>query len=154
MPVLACNVEGHSVGKLAPPTGYSEPIFRNLALIWVEADLEQPSFPESKPRDERDPAKRKAAWDEWRATEAGKAWTRAYDAYQEERERYPIITATVDRDGSFRIDDMPAGKYALRVRFNKNPPGVLQGYRFVVPTTEKNAPTEPMGLGILTMTEK
>ena len=63
----------------------------------------------------------------------------------------PYITASVDRDGSFRIDDVPEGNYVLRVRFSKNAVGVLSGYRFAVPAVEEGRAAKSLELGTLTL---
>ena len=44
---------------------------------------------------------------------------------QPERADGPYLTATVDRDGKFRIDDVPAGHYSLSVRFDRDDAGRL-----------------------------
>ena len=46
---------------------------------------------------------------------------------------------------------MPEGNYILGVRFSKNSPGVLAGYRFSVPPTEEGRVAQPMDLGTLTL---
>lgn len=57
-------------------------------------------------------------------------------------------TATVDGEGNFRLDDLPAGDYTLSVRFNRQSAGQLFGYRFSVPRTNA-ASEEPVDLGDL-----
>jgi hypothetical protein len=63
----------------------------------------------------------------------------------------PYFTVSVDRDGSFRIDDVPAGEYSLGVRFDRGAPGHLQNYRFTVPRAEGRDPSVPVDLGVLTL---
>jgi len=139
------------VGTLAPPAEHSEKVFWNFALVIVQADLKQPPAPTA-PDDVRDnPKKRKAWWEAWKATDTGRAWTSAYEAYQRLKSKSPYITATVDRDGSFRIDDVPEGNYVLKVRFSKNAVGSLIGYRFSVPSVEEGRAGERLELGTLTL---
>lgn len=64
------------------------------------------------------------------------------------RENGPSCTATVGRDGSFRIDDLPAGDYTLGVRFSREAAGHLFDYRFTVPPA-KEKPNQPIDLGAL-----
>ena len=45
----------------------------------------------------------------------------------------PYLWAAVARDGSFRLDDVPAGDYLLTVRFDRNGAGHLFDHRFKVP---------------------
>jgi hypothetical protein len=54
----------------------------------------------------------------------------------EERETGAYLTATVDREGRFRIDDVPPGGYLLDVRFNRDDAGHLWNRRFEVPKSE------------------
>jgi uncharacterized GH25 family protein len=61
----------------------------------------------------------------------------------------PSFTATVDRDGTFRIDDMPAGDYSLDVYFMENDPGHLRNHRFRVPAPEGDPAARPVDLGTL-----
>ena len=139
------------VGKLAPPADYSESVFWNFAIVNVEVDLLKPKSPLAPADLQDDPERRKAWWDEWKATDEGKAWQTAYETYDKLRSASPYFTASVDREGSFRIDDMPAGDYVLGVRFSKNSPGFLSGYRFSVPSVEDGRAAERFELGTLTL---
>jgi RNA polymerase sigma factor (sigma-70 family) len=56
------------------------------------------------------------------------------------------ITASIDRDGTFRIDDVPAGKYMLDVRFDRDDAGHLRNHPLEVPAAKGEAPID---LGIL-----
>jgi RNA polymerase sigma factor (sigma-70 family) len=54
----------------------------------------------------------------------------------EDREAGPYLTATVDREGRFRIDDVPPGAYLLDVRFDRDDAGHLWNHRLEVPKSE------------------
>jgi beta-lactamase regulating signal transducer with metallopeptidase domain/uncharacterized GH25 family protein len=139
------------IGKLAPPADYSGRVLWNFALVKVEADLERPPSP-TPPADVRDdPDRRQAWWDAWIATDEGKRMLITYEAYDKRRSESPFITASVDRDGSFHIDDMLSGDYVLKVRFSKTAPGSLSGYRFSVPPMNDHPVAEPLELGTLTL---
>jgi hypothetical protein len=63
----------------------------------------------------------------------------------------PVRTATVDLDGAFRIDDVPAGNYSLSVRFSWGQPGHLWNHRFIVPSLEGDRAIQPVDLGTLSL---
>ncbi len=65
------------------------------------------------------------------------------------RPEIPDFTATVDRDGMFRIDDMPPGEYSLRVDFIRPHAGRLEKHHFKVPSVEGNSTNEPVDLGVV-----
>ncbi len=69
----------------------------------------------------------------------------------EKREDRPFMMATVDRDGKFRIDDVPAVQYSLRVRFDRDGAGRLDNHRFAVPPTNEGVSAQPVDLGTLTL---
>ena len=94
---------------------------------------------------------------EWEQTDAGKAWSvlkGPHEDNQRVRDTSPYINATVDRDGSFRIDDVPAGEYTLMVRFPRNVPGRIVDGRFTVPAMDGNRSDDPLDLGILTLEKR
>ncbi len=66
----------------------------------------------------------------------------------------PNFTATIDRDGTFRIDDVPAGSYSLDVRFDRNDAGHLFNHRFQVPSAEGDLAPLPVDLGTLTLEKR
>jgi Carboxypeptidase regulatory-like domain len=61
----------------------------------------------------------------------------------------PFFTVSVDRDGKFRIDDVPAGDYSMTVRFDRDDAGQLRNHRFQVPAAEGDPATLPFDLGTL-----
>ena len=61
----------------------------------------------------------------------------------------PYLTATVDRDGTFRIDDVPEGHYSLSVRFQRDDAGQLWNHHFEVPHREGEVSGPPVDLGTL-----
>jgi RNA polymerase sigma factor (sigma-70 family) len=63
----------------------------------------------------------------------------------------PYLTATVDRDGRFRVDDVPAGTYSLSVRFDRDQAGRLRNHPFQVPPPTGESPARPVDLGKLTL---
>ncbi len=77
------------------------------------------------------------------------AQVRVQLAAAEMRRNVEQWSATVDREGKFRIDDMPPGDYSLSVRFQQDPPGNLWDYRFKVPLPDGDRAEEPVDLGEL-----
>ena len=63
----------------------------------------------------------------------------------------PYLTASVDRDGKFRIDDVPPGEYRLAVRFDRNEDdaGRLFNHAFKVPPPDAAPDARPIDLGTL-----
>ncbi len=66
----------------------------------------------------------------------------------------PRFVATVDRDGSFRIDDVPAGDYSLSVQFQRDAPGQLLDHRFKVSSQEGDLAAQPVDLGTLRLEKR
>lgn len=137
------------IGKLEPPEGFTENVLWNFARL--EVDLPRPPTPASWADAPSDPEAAETWWTEWLETEEGKVWSAADLRYNELRESKPSISATVGADGTFRIDDIPADKYTLKVRFSRESPGHLRDYRFEVPAAADSSPTDPIDLGILTL---
>jgi hypothetical protein len=62
------------------------------------------------------------------------------------------FTATIDRDGAFRIEDVPAGDHVLSVDFFQgNRAGGLRDHAFKVPTAKDD---QPVDLGTLTLEKR
>jgi protocatechuate 3,4-dioxygenase beta subunit len=66
----------------------------------------------------------------------------------------PRFTVSVDRDGKFRIDDVPAGDYAMTVRVDRDDPGQLQNHRLQVPAVEGDPAAQPVDLGTLRLEKR
>jgi hypothetical protein len=72
----------------------------------------------------------------------------------QESAAHPYFQATVGRDGSFYIDDVPVGGCWLVAGFMKEPsPGRLE-LRFFVPALASGQPSIPFDLGVLTLDKK
>ncbi len=136
------------VGKLEPPDGFTAKVLWNFALVTL--DLPKPETPASLANAPSDQEARKA-WAELMKTEEGKAWNEANARYEAIRESKPCITATVGSDGTFRVDDVPVGEYMLRAGFDRESPGRLHDYRFIVSPTD-DATSAPLNLGTLRFT--
>jgi hypothetical protein len=71
-------------------------------------------------------------------------------AEAETRPDSPYLWGAVARDGSFRLDDVPAGDYLLTVRFDRDGAGHLFDRRFKVPPASGDG-DGPVDLGALTL---
>jgi uncharacterized GH25 family protein len=69
----------------------------------------------------------------------------ARPARDEDQTTGPYLTATVDREGRFRIDDPPPGAYMLSIHFQGGEMSYPEVLRFVVPSSEG----APVDLGTL-----
>ena len=136
------------VGKLIPPADFPEVVLWSFVQITVSPDLPLPTLPKSVPLDDESP-EGQANVEAWLATDEGKAYIAAYEARGLELEKYPYTTVTVARDGSFRIDDLPVGKYEFTLRSERNQSLLLPEYRFTVPADEAEATPAPVDLGEL-----
>jgi protocatechuate 3,4-dioxygenase beta subunit len=77
----------------------------------------------------------------------------------ERRANWLYFTASVDRDGRFRIDDVPAGSYSLEVWFMRtaqqsDDAGQLSHHRFVVPSLASDRAEPPIDLGVLRLKKR
>jgi hypothetical protein len=146
--ILKVGGDGRAViGKLAPPTNHTGKVLWNFAAIWVKPDLPQPPWPEPPEDVQNDEARREKWWMEWQQTAAGKAMMK----HEEDQRKQPSFHASIDRDGTFRIDDVSAGQYAARMRFDRDAPGQLSEYRFSVPPVSDDDIGQPLDLGTLNL---
>jgi len=138
-------------GRLAPPASFQGQALWNFALVDAAIDAAMPGMPTPPADLQDDPAKRKEWWNQWFHSPQGQAWQKARDAAGKVRRTNPRFTATVARDGSFRIDDVPPGRYVLNVRFSEHAAGRLTGFRFTVPEAGEAQHGQPIALGVLTL---
>jgi beta-lactamase regulating signal transducer with metallopeptidase domain/uncharacterized GH25 family protein len=144
------------VGRLQPPQRLHGKVNWNFALVNVNSYFPAPpNLEELIPPDIRVNTVKRSEWLlQWEQTEAGKAWralTIAYEKNQPVRDASPYFTASINRDGTFRIDDMPAGDFSLSVWFSRNAAGQLQDYRFSVPPMDGNESEKQLDLGDLNL---
>lgn len=110
---------------------------------------------------QKDPQKYLTWYKNWKASERYATEKASYEKYEAAHEKMRLeslrFCASVAPNGSFRIDDVPAGTYAMTVRFHSdNPkahpsPGYLINHIFSVPPAEAKASTTPVDLGTLTL---
>lgn len=137
------------IGTLIPPKNHEEEVLWNFALVNVRANLARPPAPQPPDGIRNNPGRSKAWMDAWKKTAGGEAWQTANEAYEMLRSESPYVTASIDRDGTFRIDDMPAGAYVLSVRFSQHQAGRLANVKFSVPEIDGERSDRPIDLGVL-----
>ena len=78
------------------------------------------------------------------------AWAQQHPAHGEG----PRIEATVGKDGSFRINDAPAGDFSLRVLFTNDQRLSLVNHQFTVPAQAVDAAAKTIDLGVLKLEKR
>ncbi len=117
------------VGRLRPPESYNERVPWNFALINMQVDQPAARNRIVVPRPIPGPGERAMA-------------DLAQSLY---------VTATVDRDGRFRIDDLPAGGYVLSAYFEKPDRnlGSVQNFHLLVPPANDRTAEKALDLGTI-----
>jgi hypothetical protein len=117
------------VGRLRPPENFEGRVPWNFALVNLQVDSNSPRY--AAPVPGPNPAVQARLTDELT--------------------RILSVTATVDRDGRFRIDDMPEGDYLASVYFERRDgnPGSLSNYHIRVPPSDGKAAEPPINLGTI-----
>jgi hypothetical protein len=115
---------------------------------------------------------RKQLLEEWQKTEEGKQYNETYKLYRKEYDQFhrqerqsysQSLACPVDREGNFRLEDVTAGDWSLKVTLDAPPPegqcgsgerlGNLE-YQFVVPEiSDGEQSDEPLKLETLTLTK-
>jgi peroxiredoxin/uncharacterized GH25 family protein/protocatechuate 3,4-dioxygenase beta subunit len=104
-------------------------------------------------------AQQKKQWYEnWQKTDAGKAFQAAQE---KQRHEYRSYTLLMQKDGSFRADDVPAGDYQINISITQPTPGNSCGpgdavaeasSRFTIPPIPGGRSDKPFELPTLSMT--
>lgn len=94
------------LGKLLLPPDFQKPIVWGQLRLQLQPDLPQP-FPVG--LDQDDPQ----AFVKWQQTKEARDYEVAVHAWEVQMTKLPEFNASVDRDGTFRIDNVPSGKFVL-----------------------------------------
>ena len=138
------------VGKLEPAAGVKDKVLWNFAIVQVNIGLPKLPAPPVPAGVQNDQQRYQVWWKEWQLTDEGQAWSGMLEANERMTETSPGFTASIDRNGTFRIDDVPPGNYVLSVRFDKqNAVGQLRDYKFAVSASGDENSEEPIDLGVL-----
>lgn len=93
-------------GRLVLPEDYKQAIVWRQLCLDVAADIPEP-IPIG--LDQNDPN----AFAKWQQTREARDYEVAMHAFQSRKDAQPVFRASVDRDGSFRIDNVPSGEFVL-----------------------------------------
>lgn len=145
------------VGKLAAPVNHTGEVLWAFAMVDAHRYLEPPAGMLSIEAVRKDPLYFRDWVLAWRKSPTYEAEKAAYQKYRQARSKLlsesPSLTASIARDGSFRIDDAPPGDYLLKVTFRerKHAAGSLNDVHFTVPPVKNGYSAEPVDLGTLTL---
>ncbi|WP_082846423.1 carboxypeptidase regulatory-like domain-containing protein [Planctomyces sp. SH-PL14] len=148
-------------GLLVAPADLKVPFDWNFSSINVEPVGPLPPPPPEIPADvEADEAKRQKWWQAYMATPQGIAYRSAYDAFLAQREAASRFSSAVNRDGTFRINDIPPGEYELTAELSAIPSDAVNAFAgplgrlkrtFTVPPIEGDRTGAALDLGTLEM---
>ncbi len=132
-------------GQLQAPKNNQAPIVWSLAMVNVKKHLTVP-IP---PVDRQAMMQKPGQWEAWLRTPPGINYLASQQIYKNQRATSTRYMATVGRDGSFRIDDMPAGEYELDVTLQPGQRGSIRGYKFSIPPMDEEREDKPLDVGEL-----
>jgi hypothetical protein len=111
------------------------------------APLNSPTVPAAV---QNDPAKYREWFAEWSLTNEGRAWRTVNDTNNRLQETSVYYSASVDKDGTFSIDDVNPGNYRLTVDFGQQMGLHAVDQAFAVPAASGAANgNAPVDLGVL-----
>lgn len=145
------------IGKLKPAENHTENVVWPLAHLSAHEYFRPPAGMLPLEASSNDPRGFQAWYTAWQKSADYPAEKVIYEQYEEARSKRldetPRINASVARDGTFRIDDVPPGEYVLSVNFyeRENNPGHVGDLQFTVPPVENGYSSEPVDLGTLTL---
>ncbi len=144
-------------GQLAAPVNHEGEVLWAFAMVDAHRYLEPPVGMLSIEAVRKDPLHFRDWVLAWRKSPTYEAEKVVYQRYKDARSKLltdsPSLTASIARDGSFRIDDAPPGDYLLKVTFRerKHAAGSLNDVHFTVPPVKNGYSAEPVDLGTLTL---
>ena len=105
------------VGRLSPPEGLKVAADWTFSCVSLNEVVAAPPPPPMVPAGiAGNEAKRLQWWQEFQRTPEGTRYMTTVQAIEAQQERAGWYASAVEKDGTFRIDDVPAGVYRLSVR--------------------------------------
>lgn len=141
------------IGRFVPPAGYSGTVYFGEGIRSL--DTERPEIPKPQNYDQMTKRQQQEWYRQWRTTPEYQAWSDAI-WHDLNRRQYAF---RINPDGTFRIEDVIAGKYDLTVYLERYDPDQsppqedLGGYRgsVEVPEIPGGRSDEPLDLGDLVL---
>ena len=144
-------------GRLAAPVDHPGEVLWAFALLDAHRYLKPPAGMLSVEAMRKDFQHYRNWLNDWKKSPTYEVEKAAYQKYRQARSKLlsesASLTASIARDGTFRIDDVPPGEYALKVSFSerKHSAGSLYDVHFTVPPVENGYSPDPVDLGTLTL---
>jgi len=138
------------VGKVAAPADYKQPINWNYGHNSLSLKLSEPPGHEN--LEQMSMEERRSWYETWSNSDEGKAFI------EEQRKQRQFYTFKIEHDGTFRIEDVPAGKYQLSIMVHEPPVATKCGYgeligmvshEFDIPEMPGGRSDEPLHIGPL-----
>ncbi len=147
------------IGKLAPPANHKGKVLWQFTLINGHRFLDPPPGMLAVEEMQKHPQKYQNWYKNWKASNRYADEKVIYEKYTADQEKLlsetPHFKASIATDGSFRIDDVPPGNYALSAHCYEQKkagfPGHLINHIFTVPPVDQSGNNEPVDLGTLTL---
>ena len=144
------------IGRVVVPDGREVNLAYGMHSMGEKIDLPKPPYPED--WETMDADVRREWAQQWRATDEGKAYEQMQqEAYATRRS----FSFGLNADGTFRIEDIPAGEYTLSIQLHEPPTSGSCGFgdalgrahtEVVVPEMPDGRSDEPLDVGELELT--
>ena len=143
------------IGKVAAPADCNEPI--NWTNGHNSLSLKLPEYQQPENVEQMTMEERRAWYVAWRNSNEGKTFV------EEQRKQSRHYAVKIEHDGTFRVEDVPAGKYELRITVYEPPVGRQCGFGefigsvshgFDVPEMPGGRSDEPLNIGTLELVIK
>jgi len=143
------------VGKVVAPADYKEPI--NWAYGHNSLSLKLPEYPGPDNIEQMSMEERRAWYESWRDSDESKTFI------EEQRKQRRHYAVKIEHDGAFRVEDVPAGKYKLRIMMHEPPVGRQCGFGELIGSVDHEFDVsemlggrsdEPLDLGTLELMVK